>query len=287
MKEKVYVDVLRIVFTILLIPLFFVFTGSLIVKSTVYNPAYWRRTIFSREVVDYLIEDIMDDEDSVSVFRDLDLNRKEAEEMVSEYVDIMLDEVFEVLTTGDTDFDRDRLDDFIDEYVLEPMEDQGMTDLEIEDEKQELYDFMDETLEGLEDDLDEMGYFEGMDKAIRNLNITLIFEGVIIAGICISMIVLHKIKFRATRGIGIALAVSQVGNLLIVVIFWAVLRMALESVDSDFEELLMDVIIRNVGIFTLIHVVLIAAGIALAIISGCLVSKVKNRDEGFAPLEEL
>jgi len=287
MKERFYVDIVRIILTILLVPLLFGFVSSLIVRSTVYNPAYWRKTILSKKTIDYLIEDIMEDEENDSLFSDLDLDRKEAEEMVSAYVDICLDEIFEILTTGDTEMDRDRVDDFLDEYFIAPLEEQGMTDIEIEEEKQEFYDLMDESLSDIENDLDEMGYYQGMDKAIRYLNIALITQGIIIAVICLAMILIHQIKFRAIRNIGIAVSVSQLGNALITSLIWLALFGAQKTAESETEEIVIDILSRNIGIFALIHVGLIIAGIILAIICGNLTSQVKNRDEGFEPLEEI
>lgn len=287
MKEKFYVDVVRIVLTILLVPLLFVFISSLMAKSTIYNPAYWRKTLLSTDVIDYLVDDIMNDEENESLFSDLDLDKKETKEMVSAYVDICLDEIFEVLIDGDTKMDRDRVDEFLDDYFIEPLEDQGMTDIEIEEEKQEFYDTMDESLSEIEDDLDEMGYYQGIDKAVRYLNISLIVEGIIIAAMCIVMIFMHQIKFRAIRNIGIAISVSQLGSAFIVTLAWITLVAGQKAVESDAEEVVIDLLTRNVGYFALIHVGLVVAGIIIAVICGNLTSQVKKRDEGFEPLEEI
>ena len=269
MKENTASDILRVIFTVILVPVLFLLTAAAILEMTALNPVYWKKTIFGREAREFIVDSFMEEGPTNNEFlEELELDDNYTKDMFSDFMDIMIDEAFEVVIDEDTECDRDRFDDFLDKYDYdEILEDKGMSGSEISDKKDEIYDLFNEQLEELHDDINKDGTLKELNRIREKLNRTVICTAIITVILMVPLMIIHKNKWRPVRNFGIALWVSQLGTCLIWLLFFIATAAALEqkvAESSSESDAVIGHLIKNmVGGVTLLYLALLILGFVI------------------------
>lgn len=269
MKENTASDILRVIFTVILVPVLFLLTAAAILEMTALNPVYWKKTIFGKEGREFIVDSFMEEGPTdYGLIEELELDDNYTEDMFSDFMDIMIDEAFEVVIDEDTEVDRDRFDDFLDKYDYdEILEDKGMSRSEISDRKDEIYDLFNEQLEELHDDLNEDGTLKELNRISEKLNRTVICTAIIAVILMVPLMIIHKNKWRPVRNFGIALWVSQLGTCLIWLLLFIATAAAYEEKfverSSESDAVIGHLVKNMVGGITLFYFALLILGFVI------------------------
>ena len=285
-KESGVATGLRITFAVIMVITVGIFTNCVVLQNTILNQKFWKRTIMSEDIrdafKDELNEQIKDyvrqnqfvvDGESISL-DDIDTG----DEFTNELVDFAIDEIMDTMLTGKVSVDEDRFDEIFDEYgdeFFDAMEEQGLSREEFMESKDQLFDEINESLEEIHDEMEETEVYEMFDlEKYKTKNIiTMIITGVLNVAMIVTLIILHKNKFRPVRAIGISITVTEITSLIGWFIIWGIVKAsgtaAMKSTDDEFVSLLFEAALNSIGKVLGIFGIATAIGIVL-IIGGCV-----------------
>ena len=277
MKESKTATTLRIIFTILLVPLTGVVSIAVFLAATLFSSAYWRSVIFTDDIRESLADDIWDDSDRFYLDQ-LDLSSKEEDKMKNELIDIIADEMFDALKNEDYEVDRDRLDDFFDEYnYIDVLKDQGYSSREIERQKDDMYEEIDDKLEEAFTDPEAYEVLHMISQSYHNwIKITIALAVVILALMAV-IIATHRNKLLPVRSLGIAITISEGTNLSAASAFLGIITAAMnEAAEDEMEEFIAQAFTRFTGHMLLAFFILLVIGIIITVVSSRLINAMKR-----------
>lgn len=315
-KESGAATGLRITFAIIMVVTFGIFTNCIVLQNTVLNKDFWRKTVKSEEiqevvkdelnsyVKDYLISQTV----TVPGAEDIDVSLEDAynletgDEFTDQLIDYTLDELLDMVLEGDTSLDEDRFNEIFDEYgedFFDELEQSGVSKEEFLQNKDELFDQLNSTMEEVEEATKETDTFEMIDiKSYQKQNtVTMIITGILNLIMIVVLIIIHKNKFKPVRATGIAITVTEVISLIGWLMIWGFFQATRTAVDpeigGELVEMLLKAAIKSiqqvmgiVGIACGIGIVLIIAGcVGAGIVTSALKKKAANNPVVAAPVQ--
>lgn len=285
-KESGVANGLRITFAVIMVITVGIFTNCIVLQNTILNQKFWKRTIMSEDIRDAFKEEMSDkvkeyvrenqfeiDGQTISL-DDIDTG----DEFTNELVDFTIDEVMDTILTGKVDIDEDRFDEIFDEYgdeFFDALEEQGISREDFMESKEQMFDEMNDSLEEIQDDMEETEIYEMFDMnkyKTRNI-VTMVITGIINLAMIVTLIILHKNKFRPVRATGIAVTVTEVMSLIGWAIIWGIVKAsgtaAMSSIDDELTELIFEAALNSVGKVLGIFAIAALIGIVL-IVAGCV-----------------
>ena len=238
MKDTGGVIVARVLMTIFLTVFIGLMCMTISVRSSIFSVKSWREFFTSEETLDVFMESADIDE----ITEDPILEGRIDKDFFRDYARLMLDEVFDAVETGDTEVDEDALDDIYDEY-LEDLIRENAPRSDRDRLKYEFFDVAQESVDDVYDGLEETGFCDYMHRINAQSNVFIAVLAFFSIGLIVAMLIISKEKFAALRNTGIALAVSEAFNSLIVGGLGALIQAAINSADaSDSDEEIMELL---------------------------------------------
>ena len=276
LREKTVANVLRPIFTVLMVFLFMYGTYAASVYFTILTPSFWSERIFDKNIREEFREMVMESE-SLKDNRYAD----DLEDMSDTLVNFMLDEIFEGVFEQDYEVDYDEFEEVFEDEIQPVLEEHGASKAEIKESKNDLYDSLNKSLnEELFPQIEET-----LGKSLYSSRLTMFIETVVSFGLIIVftviLILIHKNKFKPLRNLGIAMTIGQgvvaLGCFLIYGLFTLAMREVVK--EQNTEEIVVDLFNNILGAFltvTLIVGATFVLGIVLIIVFGILTGK-KNK----------
>lgn len=262
MKDTGGVIVARVLMTIFLTVFIGLMCMTISVRSSIFSVKSWREFFTSEETLDVFMESADIDE----ITEDPVLEGRIDKDFFRDYARLMLDEVFDAVETGDTEVDEDALDDIYDEY-LEDMIRENAPRSDRDRFKYEFFDVAQETVDNVYDGLEETGFCDYMHRINTQSNVFIAVMAFFSIGLIVAMLIISKEKFAALRNTGIALAVSEAFNSLIVGGLGALIQAAINSADaSDSDEEIMELLASFFGKLTTRALTILIVGFVVGIV---------------------
>lgn len=262
MKDTGGVIVARVLMTIFLTVFIGLMCMTISVRSSIFSVKSWREFFTSEETLDVFMESADIDE----ITEDPILEGRIDKDFFRDYARLMLDEVFDAVETGDTEVDEDALDDIYDEY-LEDLIRENAPRSDRDRLKYEFFDVAQESVDDVYDGLEETGFCDYMHRINAQSNVFIAVLAFFSIGLIVAMLIISKEKFAALRNTGIALAVSEAFNSLIVGGLGALIQAAINSADaSDSDEEIMELLASFFGKLTIRALTILIVGFVVGIV---------------------
>ncbi|MCQ2505424.1 MAG: hypothetical protein MJ103_09330 [Saccharofermentans sp.] len=262
MKDTGGVIVARVLMTIFLTVFIGLMCMTISVRSSIFSVKSWREFFTSEETLDVFMESADIDE----ITEDPILEGRIDKDFFRDYARLMLDEVFDAVETGDTEVDEDALDDIYDEY-LEDLIRENAPRSDRDRLKYEFFDVAQESVDDVYDGLEETGFCDYMHRINAQSNVFIAVLAFFSIGLIVAMLIISKEKFAALRNTGIALAVSEAFNSLIVGGLGALIQAAINSADaSDSDEEIMELLASFFGKLTTRALTILIVGFVVGIV---------------------
>lgn len=262
MKDTGGVIVARVLMTIFLTVFIGLMCMTISVRSSIFSVKSWREFFTSEETLDVFMESADIDE----ITEDPILEGRIDKDFFRDYARLMLDEVFDAVETGDTEVDEDALDDIYDEY-LEDLIRENAPRSDRDRLKYEFFDVAQESVDDVYDGLEETGFCDYMHRINAQSNVFIAVLAFFSIGLIVAMVIISKEKFAALRNTGIALAVSEAFNSLIVGGLGALIQAAINSADaSDSDEEIMELLASFFGKLTTRALTILIVGFVVGIV---------------------
>lgn len=262
MKDTGGVIVARVLMTIFLTVFIGLMCMTISVRSSIFSVKNWREFFTSEETLDVFMESADIDE----ITEDPILEGRIDKDFFRDYARLMLDEVFDAVETGDTEVDEDALDDIYDEY-LEDLIRENAPRSDRDRLKYEFFDVAQESVDDVYDGLEETGFCDYMHRINAQSNVFIAVLAFFSIGLIVAMLIISKEKFAALRNTGIALAVSEAFNSLIVGGLGALIQAAINSADaSDSDEEIMELLASFFGKLTTRALTILIVGFVVGIV---------------------
>lgn len=262
MKDTGGVIVARVLMTIFLTVFIGLMCMTISVRSSIFSVKSWREFFTSEETLDVFMESADIDE----ITEDPILEGRIDKDFFRDYARLMLDEVFDAVETGDTEVDEDALDDIYDEY-LEDLIRENAPRSDRDRLKYEFFDVAQESVDDVYDGLEETGFCDYMHRINAQSNVFIAVLAFFSIGLIVAMVIISKEKFAALRNTGIALAVSEAFNSLIVGGLGALIQAAINSADaSDSDEEIMELLASFLGKLTTRALTILIVGFVVGIV---------------------
>lgn len=262
MKDTGGVIVARVLMTIFLTVFIGLMCMTISVRSSIFSVKSWREFFTSEETLDVFMESADIDE----ITEDPILEGRIDKDFFRDYARLMLDEVFDAVETGDTEVDEDALDDIYDEY-LEDLIRENAPRSDRDRFKYEFFDVAQETVDNVYDGLEETGFCDYMHRINAQSNVFIAVLAFFSIGLIVAMLIISKEKFAALRNTGIALAVSEAFNSLIVGGLGALIQAAINSADaSDSDKEIMELLASFFGKLTTRALTILIVGFVVGIV---------------------
>lgn len=281
-KDSTGVIVGRVFMTIFLTVFIGLMSMTIALRVSLFSLSTWREFFTSEKTMDAFMETT----DLKEVTEDPLIEGRIDEDFFRDYARFLMDELFDAMETGDTEIDEDVLDDIYDDY-LEDLVRNNAPRSERDRFKYDFFDITQETIDEAYDEMEDTGFTEYMHKANTSTNVFIIVMAVLSIALIATMVAISKEKFAAMRNTGIALAVCEAFNSLIVFGLGTLIVASLNSADvSDGDEALIDLLtsfFRNITNKALtILIVGLVAGIVFIVVGEILrrnARKVNDVDE--------
>lgn len=276
LREKTVANVLRPIFTVLMVFLFIYGTYAACIYSTLLTPKFWSEKIFDKKLRKEFTEMVMEDEK----FKD-NPYKEDIDGMSDTLVNFVLDEIFDGLFEQDYEVDYDKFEEMFEEEIQPVLEEHGASKAEIKESKNDIYDSLNKSLnEELFPQLEER---LGGSLYASRMNIMIQFVSCfgLILVFTVVLVLIHKNKFKPLRNLGIAMTIGQGIATVICFLIYGVFSLGMRQIDTDgaVEEVAMHLFNNILDVFfTLVLIVgaTFVLGIVLIIVFGILTGK-KNK----------
>ena len=275
MKESTTANVLRIIFSVLMVFTLGICTTAAMLRLTVLNPDKWEKLFYEEDFKEGFKEDLGYNEENFYMETGFRIKDDDFYDGIYNFV---IPEMFEVIKTGEHDIDDDRFDEFWEDTLEEVLEDElDLSSSEMKDAKRTLYNDLQESLDEAAEDLEDEEAFQLIFQFQKSCVATAVVCFILTAAMFVPLLLIHKNKFVPLRALGLVTLISQALNAVGFTGFWALIGMAIEEdASSEIEECLAKFWNSGTLPIFLAFAGLAAAGLALMIFS---IAMKKNADQ--------
>ena len=280
LQESDTANTLRVVFAVISFFTIGIFVNCAALGMTFLNSQFWRGAFVNVDMRELIREELdISAKDFINV-DSIDISIA-GDEMSGEFIDLVLDEVMDIFLDGDTKIDRDRFDEFFDKNEGVIFKGTNPPPEVIEKAKNELIDMFEDKLKEYKKEFRSSDTYEVIHvfDEWKSGNITaMIITGVITLLMVVSLVLIHKNKFRPMRSMGIALTVIQACNTVLWLLIYLLFNLLMNAAKKE-QELIQVFVGRlhnSVGFVTLAMFLLLLVGIGLIVGGNIGIKRVNN-----------
>ncbi|MBO7426049.1 MAG: hypothetical protein J6U23_10235 [Clostridiales bacterium] len=276
LREKTVANVLRPIFTVLMVFLFIYGTYAASIYFTVLTPKFWSEKIFDKQLRKEFTEMVMEDDNVKD-----NPYKEELDGMSDTLVNFILDEIFDGLFEQDYEVDYDKYEEMFEEEIQPVLEEHGASKAEIKESKNDIYDSLNKSLN------EELfpQFEETIGRSLYGSRINMMVQFISCFGIIlvftVVLILIHKNKFKPLRNLGIAMTIGQGLATALCFLIYGIFTLGMREVeiDSGVDELAKHLVNNILDVFFMLILIIGATfvlGIVLIIVFGILTGK-KNK----------
>ncbi len=271
-RERTVANVLRPIFTVLMVFLLLYANYNCVVRYTVLNKSFW---------TDYVITEDFKEEFKDELHQQLSTEEQKdnfSDDLIDDLADYMIDELMNAIFDPDYKPDYDEYEEMFEESIEPELVKKGLNRAQIKECKDDLYD---EDIVKVNETVEESfgnGFSASVSGMQANAFIQLTVVLIVIIVFEVVLILIHKNKFKPVRNLGIALTISQAlatCGAALVLGFLSLAKYAIETGEELYGLLIIifDNLTRAALIVTAIMGISLVISIVILVVFGILSGK--------------